>query len=119
MRAGSEAIHWRMKFEPMKPAPPVTRMRSSMLDMPHRVKTPRSDSNHNHSRTRSRSPGSPAGTQTRRVWSGWGQATGPDPEALPDGRSACLDLLTRRMLIRTPAQYVVIGLFDRTGDFGP
>ena len=29
-RALSEAIHWRMKFEPMKPAPPVTRMRSSM-----------------------------------------------------------------------------------------
>src|SRR5208282_434125 len=32
MRAGSEAIHWRMKFEPMKPAPPVTRIRSSMPD---------------------------------------------------------------------------------------
>jgi len=33
MRAGSEAIDWRTKFEPMKPAPPVTRMRSSMLDV--------------------------------------------------------------------------------------
>src|SRR4029077_19524107 len=53
MRAGAEAIHWRMKFEPMKPAPPVTRMISSMLGVPHRVRTRLSDSNHNHSRTRS------------------------------------------------------------------
>src|SRR5271165_596320 len=53
MRAGSEAIHWRMKFEPMNPAPPVTRMRSSML-MRHGAKTPPSDSSHYDSRRRSR-----------------------------------------------------------------
>ena len=35
------------------------------------------------------------------------------------GCGADLDLLTRRVLIRTPAQRVVIGFFDRAGDFGP
>src|SRR6266446_6166006 len=37
---------------------------------------------------------------------------------LPDC-GADLDLLTRRILSRVPAQYVVIGLFDRASDFGP
>src|SRR5260370_20981533 len=30
-----------------------------------------------------------------------------------------MDLLTRHMLSRAPAQYVVISFFDRTRDFGP
>src|SRR5271167_2771448 len=38
MPAGSEAIHCRTKFEPMNPAPPVTRIRSSMLDRRHHEK---------------------------------------------------------------------------------
>src|ERR1035438_317046 len=33
-RERSDAIHCRMKFEPMKPAPPVTKIRSSMLETP-------------------------------------------------------------------------------------
>jgi hypothetical protein len=35
------------------------------------------------------------------------------------GCGADLDLLTRRVLIRIPAQHVVLGFFDRAGDFGP
>src|SRR6202165_1585107 len=116
MRAGSEAIHWRMKFEPMKPAPPVTRMRSSMLDTPHRVRTRHSDSNHNHSRTRSLS-GFGGGYLMRRVRSRSDDRR--SIQTLRDGRSAGLDLLTRRMLTRIPPQYVVIGFFDRPRDFGP
>lgn len=35
------------------------------------------------------------------------------------GCGADLDLLTRRVLIRTPAQHAVIGFFDTAGGFGP
>ncbi len=36
-----------------------------------------------------------------------------------NGRSAHLDLRTRQVLARAPAQYLVIGFFDRAGDCGP
>src|SRR5208337_474745 len=91
-----------MKFEPMKPAPPVTRMRSSMPGMRHCAKPPRSDSNRYHSRTRSAA--SAVGVQIRR---------GVDPGALSGCRSVDRDLT------RHPAQHVVIGFFDGAGDFGP
>src|SRR5713101_6936652 len=44
---------------------------------------------------------------------------GPTPAALPDCRSLDLELLTRSVFVWRPAQYVVIGFFDRAGDFGP
>src|SRR5260370_32160734 len=120
MRASSEAIHWRMKFEPMKPAPPVTRMRSSMLEMPTSCKeTPRSDSNHNHSRTRSRAQLRWRVSRPRGYGPPGSGDRGPTPAALPDCRSLDLELLTRSVFVWRPAQYVVIGFFDRTGDLGP
>src|SRR5260370_11344948 len=120
MRASSEAIHWRMKFEPMKPAPPVTRMRSSMLEMPTSCKeTPRSDSNHNHSRTRSRAPLRWRVSRPRGYGPPGSGHRGPTPAALPDCRSLDLGMLTRSVFGLRPAQYVVIDFCGRTGDLGP
>src|ERR1700730_14916825 len=47
---------------------------------------------------------------------GWGQAERLEEAALSDCGA---DLLTRNVLTGAPAQDVVIGFFDRAGDFGP
>src|ERR1019366_789288 len=127
MRARSEAIHWRMKFDPMKPAPPVTRMESSMLRMQLRAKTPPSDSNHYSRRTRSR-PASVPGIQIRHARSAWGpplrcQSPFPSrelrtPGARPRGSIPPSAFLAQNLLVRIDARSATIdGRHGRAPEF--